>query len=365
MERDPEVTGVPVPRVVAVELAEPLPAEVSPRRLRRSLATVAVLVAIVAAAIVLLPGVDDLRSNLGHADPAWIVLGVVLEVASALAYVVAFRRVFCARMTWPAGLKIGLAELGADAVLPVGGAGGLALGAWALRRGGMPGARIARRTVAFFLLTSAPSVGLLALLGVALAVGFAPGHVSLLLALVPAAAAVAAIAGTLLLGRLTARGSRFAALRATAGGVDDAVVLLRGRDPQLLAGLAGYLAFDILVLWAAFRALGPAPPITVIAIAYLIGQLGNLVPLPGGIGGVEGGLMGALVLSGAGAAAAAAAVLVYRAVQLWIPALLGGVAFVALQRMLNGEADEIAFCDDGQTVEILGTGPVTVARPRP
>ena len=51
-------------------------------------------------------------------------------------------------------------------------------------------------------------------------------------------------------------------------------------------------------------------------MAYLIGQLGGLIPLPGGLGGVDGGLIGTLVLYGAGATAAATAVLAYRAIVL-------------------------------------------------
>ena len=62
-------------------------------------------------------------------------------------------------MSWGTSYKIAMAELGADSLLPVGGAGGLALGAWALRRGGMPADEIAHKSVAFFLLTSAPNVG--------------------------------------------------------------------------------------------------------------------------------------------------------------------------------------------------------------
>jgi uncharacterized membrane protein YbhN (UPF0104 family) len=280
-------------------------------------------------------------------------------------------------MRWSASYKIAVAELGADSVLPVGGAGGLALGAWALRRGGMPGEQIARKTVAFFLLTSVPNVVLLFVLGIALSLRLVPGHVGLALTIVPAAVAVGAIAGTLLIGRLSDRAHRRRAeagakgafrrllpvLRAVADGVDDALAMLRTRDPRLLAGVVGYMAFDLLVLWAAFRALGSTPPLALIAIAYVIGQLGNLVPLPGGVGGVEGGLIGALVVYGVEAVPATAAVLLYRAIQLWVPAGLGAVAFVQLRRMLRGEATEIALCKEGDVLEVLGRGPVVVSRP--
>ena len=366
---DMTVTATPVPRATAAGLAEPLPGEVSPRRLWRSLAGLAALVAFVAVAIALLPGIGDLRARFAQASAGLIALAVLFELGSMLGYVVGFRSVFCTRMSWSSSYKIAMAELGADSVLPVGGAGGLALGAWALRRGGMPGVQIARKTVAFFLLTSLPSVVLLILVGLALSVGIVPRHVNLALGLVPAAVAAGALVGTLLLGRLSGfadggarmrRRRALSALRLVPDGVREAVGLLRTRDPRLLLGLFAYLAGDILVLWAAFRGLGQSPEIAIVAIAYLIGQLGNLVPLPGGIGGVEGGLIGTLVVYGVPAVPATAAVLLYRVVQLWLPAGLGAIAFVRLRRMLRGEASDIAMCGEGEAVEILGRGPVVV-----
>jgi len=83
---------------------------------------------------------------------------VVLEGLSALSYVVVFRAVFGPRMSWRLSYQIGMAEQAANSVLPVSGAGGLALGVWALRRGGTSTERIARRTVGFFLFTSLANV---------------------------------------------------------------------------------------------------------------------------------------------------------------------------------------------------------------
>ena len=105
------------------------------------------------------PGLGGVRSQLSHASPVWIGTAVVLEVCSCLAYVVLFRAVFCPRMSWRLSYQIGMAEQAANSLLPVSGAGGLALGAWALRRGGMSAEYIGRRTVAFFFLTSLANVG--------------------------------------------------------------------------------------------------------------------------------------------------------------------------------------------------------------
>ena len=68
----------------------------------------------------------------------------MLKVLSGQGYVAVFRMVFCRRMSWRVSYQIGMSEMGANALLPTGGAGGLALGAWALKRGGMPTAVIAR-----------------------------------------------------------------------------------------------------------------------------------------------------------------------------------------------------------------------------
>src|SRR5438132_6304824 len=105
----------------------PLPAEVSPNRLRRALVRLGALVVLGVVAVTLVPGLGELRGRFAHARPIWIAIGCALEVLSALAYVIAFRVVFCTRMRWGTGYKIAMAELGADSLLPIGGAGGLAL----------------------------------------------------------------------------------------------------------------------------------------------------------------------------------------------------------------------------------------------
>ncbi len=288
----------------------------------------------------------------------------------------AFRAVFCRRMSWATSYKIAVAEEGAGSLFPLGGAGSLALGVWALRRGGMPGDEIARKTVAFFLLTSVPSVGLLLLLGVGLATGILPGGGGVLLTALPTVVAAGAIAATLASRRLArgaearirrhGEGSRWVrlapALSATADGVDEALHQLRQANPLLLVGLVGYLVFDMLVFWASFRAVGASPELAPIWMAYLIGQLGNWLPIPGGIGGTELGLVGALVLYGLPAVTATAAVLLYRVIELWIPAVLGLAAFVQLRLLLRRETDAIKLCKPGDTVEIVGLGPATVDR---
>ena len=353
------------PAAVAVE-AEPLPEEFSASRLRRSLLVLTAIVLVVVAAIVLVPGLGSLRERFSGAQPGWLAFAAVLQLASCASYVVVFRGVFCRRMSWRTSSEIGLSELAANSVFSIGGAGGLALGAWILRRGGLAADFIARRTVAFFLLTSLANVGFLALGGVALATGVLGGSPEVLLGLAPAVAAALAI--TLAVGARWAAGalarrSMRARLAAAAGsvgdGVDEALRLLRTRDPAIIAGAGGYLLFDVAMLAVCFAAFGnDVPPAAVLLVAYIIGQLGGLIPIPGGIGGVDAGLIGTLVLYGVDAADAAVAVIAYRGLLLSIPALLGLPALAVLRRRLRDEAHDIAACAPGESVEVLGRGVV-------
>jgi uncharacterized protein (TIRG00374 family) len=354
-----------------------VPEELSGRSLRKRLLLALGIVLVVVAVVTLLPGLGALRTRLSHAKPAWLLLGVVLKVFSGLGYVAVFRMVFCRRMTWRVSYQIGMSELGANALFPTGGAGGLALGVWALKRGGMPAPEIARRSVAFFLLTSVPNVVSVIIIGLGLATRVLPGETNLALTVIPAVVATLAIAGALLAGRTSARlhrrldrveegeSSRRArrmakALVAVADGVNEAAALLRERNAVLICGLIAYLVFDVLILWATFHAFGSSPPLDIIAFAYLIGELGGLIPVPGGIGGVDAGLVGTLVLYNVPITAATSAVLAYRAIALWVPAILGAGAFVALRHTLRDESSKIAVCVPQTEMEVIGLGRVLI-----
>ena len=103
----------------------------------------------------------------------------------------------------------------------------------------------------------------------------------------------------------------------------------------MVLGAIGYMGLDVLALAAVFAAFGGgAPELAVFVLAYAVGQLGGLLPLPGGIGGTDGGLILAFGLLGTPVAVAAAAVLGYRAFQLGVPAVLGLTAYARLRRTL-------------------------------
>jgi uncharacterized membrane protein YbhN (UPF0104 family) len=77
-----------------------------------------------------------------------------------------------------------------------------------------------------------------------------------------------------------------------------------------------------------------------LAVAYFIGYLATMIPMPAGIGVLDSGLAGALVLYGFSPAASVGAVLVYHAISVWIPALGGLVAWLPTRarRAVNAAA---------------------------
>jgi uncharacterized membrane protein YbhN (UPF0104 family) len=316
-----------------------LPEELDARRLRRRVAQVTALFVAIALLAWLAPGLDSIRSRLENADAGWLALGVALEVASCACYVLMFGPVFCERMALRTSAEIGLAELGVGSLVPAGGLGGLALGVWALRRGGMPPDQIATRSVAFFLIKCAANFAAVAVVGVVMWLGLGAAGLSPALTILPAVLALAVMGGVaalpLVLRRVGGEGRAARAARGLGRGVSEALRLLGTGNPAILLGSLGYWAFDNVVLWACFHAFGVSPPLTVVLMGYLIGQLGGLLPLPGGLGGVEGGLVGTLVVYGVSLRDAVAAVLAYRVIQFWIPLLLSVPAFVSLQRGLN------------------------------
>jgi uncharacterized membrane protein YbhN (UPF0104 family) len=348
-----------------------MPEELSPHRIRRRLLQMAVVVAAIALLVVVGPGLGSLRSELRNASPGWVAAAVGFEVLSALSYVVIFRAVFCQRMSWKLSYQIGMAEQGANSVLSVSGAGGLALGVWALHRGGMSTEHIARRTVAFFILTSLANVGGVIVFALLYLVGILHHDRNHALTYgIGGAAALATVIVLALPAFLThgaaeqwraQPGSKLAAalhyLRySLARGIRDGVQLLRQRSIGVIGGSLGTLVFDIAVLAASFKAVGYSPSFGVLVMGYLVGQLGGNIPVPGGIGGLDAGLVGTFALYHQPLAATTAAVLIYHAIVLWVPGLLGSIAFVQLRNTLRREDRPAAMC--APMAE-----PIEVARP--
>ena len=335
---------------------EPLPEGLDDRRLRRRAVRIVGVLVVVGLVAALAPGLGEVRDRLAAARPGWLALAVLLELLSCLSYVLMFRPIFCRRMSRRTSYELAMSELAVGSLVPASGAAGLAFGAWALRKGGMPAEDIARRTVAFFVLKSAANFVAVAVIGTAMWLGLGPEK-SPFLTLVPALLAMLAIAAVALVPLLAARLSSregdashgwrrwlASAGDALGAGVREAGRVIRRRDLRVIAGSLGYWAFDNAVLWACFRAFGESPPITLVLMGYLLGQLGGLLPIPGGIGGIDGGLFGALVVYGLPAAATAAAILAYRVILFWLPLVLGGAAFLSLRKGLQ-DPNRPDICD--------------------
>jgi uncharacterized protein (TIRG00374 family) len=322
---------------------------------RRVLASGLFVVSTVAFLYFVLPkllGLRDTWNRIQHGNAWWLALAAVLEVCSFLGYVALFRAVFVrgpSRIGWRASYEITMAGLAATRLFASAGAGGIALTAWALRRSGLAPRVVACRMIAFMALLYAVYMGTLVIVGLGLYLEILPGGGSFALTVVPAIFGAAVIVLFLAVSmvpddfdRLVRRwthGGRFgklaerlaAAPAAAASGVRTAIDLVRTRDPNLLGALAWW-GFDIAVLWACFHAFGGSPPTAVVVMAYFIGMVGNTLPLPGGIGGVDGGMIGAFSAFGVPVQLAVVSVLAYRGFAFWLPTLPGGIAYLQLRR---------------------------------
>jgi uncharacterized membrane protein YbhN (UPF0104 family) len=308
------------------------------RTLRRPVRGAIVALA-VAAVVLAVPSLAGIPTRVVEGCARWIALGGIFELISVLGFVFAFKLVFGARMTWRQGSAAGLRALGASTVLPAGGLIGPAAGAWSVPTENASPSGLTRSAIAFVVLTNAPGLIVLAALGTALWLGWPSGPHDPALTLLPAGLALAVLiaawhthrssTGQLPQSRhASGRWSRRVAapVELLRSGVADARGLLVAGNWKLV-GVVGYYAFDNAVLWAAFRAYGRTPPLSVIAMGYLIGSLATALPTPAGLGAVEGGLIGALVLYGAPAIPAAVAVLLYRSISVGVPVLLGAAAW--------------------------------------
>ena len=316
------------------------PEEVNATKARRSLRngfiTLVLGGALAVGLLLAVPGLKGVANTVSGMKAQWVVVAVVLEVLSCGSYVVAFLQVF-ERAPVGVGSYVALSEEAFGAAVSLGGVGSLAVGAWLMVERGAPPRRIAERSAVLFLYTSAINVVTLILAGVGLFVGL-PGPDNPWLSIVPAAVGAIVLVLFLLLpqyvDRLVERvgpGRLQAVLIETAASVRDTKRLMFHPDWRI-AGAIGYLWFDIAVLYACFAAAGQTPPVAPLVLAYQIGYLSNFIPVPGGIGVLDGSLIGMLVLYGVGGTVATAATLVYHAIALWVPAVWGTIAFVVLQK---------------------------------
>lgn len=294
-----------------------------------------------------LGGVKHTWDRLNDGDAWWIAVAVVVEVVSMASYIAIFQGVHVppgSPIRFRHSYQITMAGLAATRLFAAGGAGGVAVTAWSLRRSGMEGREVAQRMIAFLVLLYGVYLAALVVCGVGLYTGVFPGPHPFAITIVPAIVGAIGLLAILTIafvpqdleGRLGARWlGRIAAGPASAsGGVRFAFGKLRHPD-WALAGVLSWWAFNVAVLYACFRAFGDAPPVAVLVQAYFVGMLANLLPLPGGIGGVDGGMIGALVAFGVGGGLALIAVLMYRLLAFWLPSIPGVIAYFQLRRTVG------------------------------
>jgi uncharacterized membrane protein YbhN (UPF0104 family) len=310
------------------------------RRLRNGVISLLIVGALVIGLLLAVPGLHGVGHIVAHMSVGWLAVAGVLEILSCLGYVLIFLTVFD-RAPIVFGARVALTEMAFGAAVSLGGAGSIAVGAWLLHERGVPAGRIAERSAVLFLLTSAINLLTLAGVGLALGLGILPGPRNPLLTFLPAGVAIAIFVFFLALPRISDhRARRRGSGRLAAAFVAIAKTIRATRATLLrpdwrLLGAVGYLWFDIGVLWACFQATGHTPSIAVIVLAYQIGYLANVLPIPGNVGVLEGSFVGMLVLYGVAATPAAAAAVVYHAIALWIPALWGTFGFIRLHRSLS------------------------------
>jgi uncharacterized membrane protein YbhN (UPF0104 family) len=293
--------------------------------------TMLVLTVVLAGALlVAVPGLGNVRHRISHVNPWWIVLALALEVASELSYVVMFR-LFIDRGTARDQRRMAWTELAAGQLLPGGGAGGMAIGGWLMYLAGAPGRWVVLRSEGLFFLSGAVSAFGMILPGLALIFG-APGPHGFYLAVLPTAVG---IFGVLVIGGLPwilrSHPNAPGWVRVVSAGVEEGERITFRRFSWRLLGAVGYLGFDMAVLYVALRAVGQPPSVLAMMMAYTIGYVANVIPVPGGIGVLDAGLTGALSLYGVSSTHAAAAVVLYHAIALWVPGVGGLYAYLRLR----------------------------------
>jgi uncharacterized protein (TIRG00374 family) len=289
-------------------------------------------------------------------DPLWLFVALLCTFGTFAGYVVLFQAVFVkpgSPIDLRASYQITMAGLAATRLFGAGGVGGIALTAWALRRSGMPRREIADETLAFLILLYGIYTLALVVLGLGLRTGILAGPAPFGVTVVPAIFGAIAMAVALMLAwvptdlqrrldRAIQGGGRLARIAvrvsnapaAFSAGLRSALAHVRAGDPALVGSIAFWF-FNIAILWASFHAFGHAPSIWVIAMGYWVGMLGNLLPLPGGIGGVDGGMIGAFTAFGVDFGLATVAVLVYRAFAFWLPTIPGAIAYFQLRKTVR------------------------------
>ena len=331
---------------------------------KRLVQTIVVVLVLLGGIYFLFPklvGLGDALGKLDDADPLWVGIAIGFCAASFVCYIALFKAVVggdALRLTWGETYEINMAGVAATLIFSAGGAGGIALTYWALRKAGMERAEVARRMVAFLTLHYAFYPIALIIFGILLRTGVMNGDDSVELTIVPAGIA----GGLLILGVLISQippdlGKRIAPHAGEHGERVEAIAATLAKAPATIGqgfrfalslfthpstgglavlGAAGYWATSIGVLWASFHAFGVHVPLAVVIQGFFLGMVANLFPFaPAGVGAVDAGMIGAFVLFGYAGETVFPAILVFRLVAFWLPIPFGIVAFIQLRKTIH------------------------------
>lgn len=341
---------------------------------KRMLQTGAVVLILLVGIYFLFPklvGLGDSVGKLDEADPLWIAVAIAFSIASYATYIALFKAVVggdALRLTWSETYQINMAGVAATLLFSAGGAGGVALTYWSLRKAGMRRREVARRMIAFVSLHYAFYPLALIVFGLLLRTGVLNGENSVELTIIPASVAGIMIVGGILItlipadveGKLMpyAHGAHTRSFVEWASRVPETLgdglrfalsLFTHPRKGGLaVLGAAGFWAFSIGVLWASFHSLGIHVPLAVVVQGFFLGMVANLFPLaPAGVGAVDAGLIGAFVLFGLPEETVFPAILIFRLVSFWMPIPPGVVAFFQLRNTVHRWEEEGLPIDRG------------------
>jgi uncharacterized protein (TIRG00374 family) len=305
--------------------------------LRNSLIYSVILFVLVGGLVIAAPGLRGVWDQIGQMEKIWIIVAVACRLISCLGYVVAFLQVFVGTPKF-FGSGVALSELAFGNAVSLGGAGGLVVGGWLMVERGAKPKTVAQRSAVLFLLTSAINIITLIAVSLGLLFRILPGPKNIELSLLPAIFSVAVFLFFMFLpkfvDRLTAKlkpGRITKFLNQSATAVRDTGSLLLPIDWHIIGAIA-YLWGDIGALIACFAALGHIPPFAAIVLAYQLGYLADVIPIPGSVGILDASFVGLMVIYGINATNATAATLVYHTITVWIPAVLGTSAYILVKR---------------------------------
>jgi uncharacterized membrane protein YbhN (UPF0104 family) len=292
---------------------------------------IAVIGVVAAGLIVWVAPPGKVLNQLSQMKVSWLLVAIGLELGSCLSYVLVFRYFF-PELPRTASRRVSWVAMGAGAVLPGGNISSAAATGLLLRRHGVGAGTLLERCAALLCLLTALGFAVNGAAGVLLLAGVPDGPLDPSHAGIPILVSVVVLSSAAMVvvvsRRFATRTPRL--IRGVAAGLEGAWMAVRNPSWRLLGG-AGFLCLDMAALWAACAASGHRLGLLAVFIAYCIGYLATAVPMPAGLGVLDSGLAGALVLYGLPATASVGAVLAYHAISIWVPGLGGLIAWLSIR----------------------------------